>query len=181
MPGPGPIDRNHAAPRSFLRIAGPLALLAGLGFLIVGLVDFFSCFGTFRFPTLAWCPFVGMPLIFIGVVMTLLGYMGRMARYVSEETTPVGTDTFNYAVHETKGSVRDLAQAVGDGLRGVGPATPAELACPRCHQANEPGARFCAQCGSPLAGGRACPKCRHENDLNAHFCDNCGQALDTVA
>lgn len=189
MPGPGPIDPHHAAPRRFFRIAGPILLISGLALLAAGILDFLLKFGSMETPTLfLWCPCAGMPLLAAGGVMTKLGYMGRIARYVSQETTPVATDTFNYAAHQVKGGVRDLAQAIGEGLRGASPpssqadgapATPAELACPRCLHKNDLDARFCSQCGSALAGHRECPNCRHENDFNANFCDNCGRALGT--
>ena len=39
---------QHQAVRSFLRIAGPVTALVGLIFLIVGMVSFFSSFGSFE-------------------------------------------------------------------------------------------------------------------------------------
>lgn len=170
MPEPRQIDPNHSSARSFFRVAGPLVLLTGLAFTVVGVADGFSSFR----PTLVWCPFVGMPLIFVGAVMTSLGFMGRMARYVAQEQAPVGVDTFNYAAQRTKGAVRDLAQAVGEGLRGD---APAGRSCTSCLNENDADAKFCSECGSALADARPCPKCRHENDLDAKFCDNCGQGL----
>lgn len=179
MPTQGHIDPHHAGPRRFFRVAGPVVLATGgvlilIGFVAVGCtmrghrVDDFTFFLGF---------FLGMPLTFAGAVMTQFGYMGRMARYVAEETTPVATDTFNYAARATKESVRELAKAVGEGLRGTGPTAATELPCPRCLHKNDPDARFCSACGSPLATTRECPGCRHENDIDARFCDNCGQAL----
>jgi hypothetical protein len=179
MPDQRPIDPNHAAPRTFFRLAGPLMLAAGAIFMIVGFVDFVHSMNSWDPPKLFWCFFVGMPLLFFGAVGTNLGYMGRMARYVAEEQTPVVTDAFNYAAQQTKGSVRDIAQAIGEGLRGGPASSPAEVRCPKCQHINEPGARFCSKCGAPVAQRRECPNCRHENDLAAHFCDNCGQALGT--
>ena len=39
------IDPGHTGTRNVLRVIGPMVLLTGLGFTIVGLVDFFRAFG----------------------------------------------------------------------------------------------------------------------------------------
>lgn len=44
--------------------------------------------------------------------------------------------------------------------------------CSNCGTMNEPGAMFCASCGSPL-GKRACPNCGAELDPDADFCETC--------
>lgn len=104
--------------------------------------------------------------------------MGRVARYVSQEMTPVATDTFKYAVGETKDAVRDLAGAVGDGLGLRGPAAGATaVRCGRCQRENDADARFCATCGAPIAQTAPCPRCGHANKPGNRFCDQCGGEL----
>jgi class 3 adenylate cyclase/tetratricopeptide (TPR) repeat protein len=49
------------------------------------------------------------------------------------------------------------------------------LICSNCSTENEPGRKFCRECGSPLA--RACPNCGTFNDAGAKFCGECGTAL----
>jgi hypothetical protein len=171
------IDPQHQTARNALRTFGPIVLAIGIIFMIVGFVDFFSAFGSFgREPTKFWCFFVGMPLLFVGGVMTSYGYMGRIARYVSQETTPVATDTFKYAVGETKESVRDLAGAIGEGL-GLRDAAGAHLRCHKCNHENDPDARFCSQCGAPMATAVPCPACGELNKPDAKFCDHCGRQV----
>ena len=51
--------------------------------------------------------------------------------------------------------------------------------CPSCGTANEPGRKFCGECGSPLA--QACPTCGAPNGPGVKFCGECGAALDTAA
>jgi hypothetical protein len=203
MPEPESIDPGHASTRDLLRVVGPLVAIVGGLFMLVGIVDFFSAFGSvgssgpFGSQTIAvgdshitltpdrgmgppqhfWCLFVGMPMLGIGLMMCRAGFMGKIARYTSAEITPVVTDSLNYAARESKDSIREVAKAVRDGLAGGGAAEAAEFPCPRCLHKNEPGAKFCSQCGSALITSRACPKCRHENDLGAKFCDNCGEAM----
>ena len=175
MPDDNRIDPQHQPIRNTLRVVGPLLLGVGVIFMIVGFVDFFSAFGGFEPPTKFWCFFVGGPLLFFGGAMTMYGYMGRMARYVSQEMTPVATDTFKYAVGETKDSVRDLAGAVGEGLglrKSAGAAV--HIRCQKCTHENEADAQFCSQCGAPMVRADPCAKCGHPNEPDSKFCDHCG-------
>ena len=111
------INPGHKKPRNVLRTTGPILLMIGGGFMITGLVDFFSAFGSFgKQPELFWCCFVGMPLIFVGIIMTKMGYLGKVARYTSQELAPVGKDTFNYMARETKEGVTDISEAFFEGI-----------------------------------------------------------------
>lgn len=119
---PHKINPGHEKPRNFLRTVGPILLLTGGGFMVTGFVDFFSTFGSFgKQPELFWCFFVGMPIIFVGIVMTKMGYLGKVARYTSQELAPVGKDTFNYMAKETKEGVADMSEAFFEGMaKGLG-------------------------------------------------------------
>lgn len=115
---PSPLaSPKHNAVRSFLRIAGPLTLLAGAGFIGIGLISFFAAFGNFQFPKLFWCVFVGIPLLFVGLVMTKFGYLGAVARYVAAEAAPVAKDTVNYMTEGTQDSIKTVGRALGEGFR----------------------------------------------------------------
>jgi len=48
--------------------------------------------------------------------------------------------------------------------------------CAACEHDNPEGARFCAQCGTPLA--RSCPACGVTVDSEQRFCTGCGARLD---
>jgi len=173
-----PINPGHGAARGFLRVAGPVVLIIGLIFAIVGLVDFFSAFGGSGPPTKFWCLFVGMPLIFVGLVMTSAGFMGAMARYSAQENAPVGVDTFNYAARNTQQGVRQIAGAIGAGLRDAGPGGgAAKVRCHKCNKENDADAKFCDECGAALMKSAACPGCGELNDPDARYCDNCGRSL----
>jgi len=168
------IDPKHESKRSVLRIAGPLVLglgvvLTAIGFGTVILGDPFSNKG------MAALPFVGMPLMFVGLVMTSLGFMGAVTRYQAAEVAPVATDTINYVAEETQDSVRTVANAIGEGLRGE--TTQEPLTCPACSALNEAGSRFCDQCGGAFPTDQTCPKCGQANDPDARFCDHCGDPL----
>jgi hypothetical protein len=174
------MDKNHGEARSALRTVGPI--VAGVGGLLVltGMISFFSAFGGFGPPKYFWCAFLGMPILGVGIVLTKLGYMGRIARYMANEVAPVGKDTFNYVARGTRGSVQDLAAAVGAGLReGRSASSPdaTEIPCTKCGERNDPTANFCKSCGLPTKSEAVCSSCGDKNDADARFCDNCGKAL----
>jgi hypothetical protein len=109
--------QKHKGTRSFLRVAGPLVAAVGLLFLIIGMASFFSTFGGGGSPRLFWCCFVGMPLLFIGGVMCMFGFMGAVARYTAAEQVPVATDAINDLAEGTQGAVKTVARAVAEGVR----------------------------------------------------------------
>jgi hypothetical protein len=108
---------QHKGVRSFLRVAGPLIAGAGLIFLIIGMTSFFSAFGGGGPPRLFWCCFVGMPLLFIGGVMCMFGFMGAVARYTAAEQVPVATDAISDLAENTQDAVRTVARAVAEGVK----------------------------------------------------------------
>jgi uncharacterized OB-fold protein len=46
--------------------------------------------------------------------------------------------------------------------------------CPNCGAAVKPGAKFCPECGQPLAAKRFCTNCGAEMEAAAKFCPECG-------
>jgi RNA polymerase subunit RPABC4/transcription elongation factor Spt4 len=174
------IDPGHNTTRDTLRVVGPIVLVLGLGFMAIALVDFFLAFGGHRPPILFWCFFIAIPLLFAGGVMTQMGYMGKVLRYMSQEAAPPAKDTFNYMADGTKEGIKTVAGAIGQGLRESGVVNGAQRTMVRCHKCNAlvPGdAKFCGQCGCSLGKTKACPNCRELNDPDAKFCDNCGQPV----
>jgi class 3 adenylate cyclase len=53
------------------------------------------------------------------------------------------------------------------------------LICANCGGENEPGRRFCGDCGRPLSV--ACPACGAANSTRARFCGDCGAPLVVAA
>ena len=106
---------HHVRVRNAIRRVGPILAVVGLIFMIVGLVDFFGAFGGGGPPKRFWCLFVGMPLLFVGGVMTKFGYMGEIFRYVAAETTPVATDAFNEMADKAQPGIRTIAKSITEG------------------------------------------------------------------
>jgi hypothetical protein len=173
-------DARHGQIRSTLRLIGPGVAIVGLIFLAVGLVDFFGSFGSFEPPRKFWCLFVGMPLLAIGAGISKFAYLGSISRYMAGEFVPVGRDVVNEMAHGTRGAVRTMAAAVGEGLRDGSAAREGRgVRCAVCQAENDAEANYCKGCGASLSPckGVDCPACGTPNEGDARFCDHCGTAL----
>jgi hypothetical protein len=175
------LDPGHTGPRKVFRTLGPILLAAGVLLVVAGVVSFFTAFGGSEPPKYFWCAFLGMPMLFVGGVMTGYGFMGRIARYHAEEMAPVAKDAFNYMAEGTREGVRTMAGAIGQGLSegGFGSGgSQAKVRCHKCKHVVDDDAKFCDSCGQPLAKSKLCPKCDELNDPDARFCDNCGHQYE---
>lgn len=150
---PKEIDPKQESKRRVLRIVGFCFLVPGIVLVFIGLADFFSSLGSFgSFP--AKSPgfiFAGMPLIFIGLVCLMYGFMGTMARYQAGEIAPVAKDTINYVADGVEGEVEDLARSVAKGMNSANTAKERILVlCPKCKAKNDEDSKFCKKCGESL-------------------------------
>jgi hypothetical protein len=107
---------QHLNIRTALRVGGPVIAGVGLLFMIVGFGSFFASFGSFEPPRFFWCAFVGMPLLFVGIVMCMFGYLGAFQRYVAGESAPVAKDVVNYLGENIQPGVKVVAKAVTEGV-----------------------------------------------------------------
>ena len=53
------------------------------------------------------------------------------------------------------------------------------MTCQACGTENDPGRKFCMECGAALA--RTCPSCGTSNPAASKFCGECGSALTGAA
>jgi hypothetical protein len=173
------IDPHHQRTQAVLRLFGPVVLVTGVICTAIGLISFFSSFGTFEPPRYFWAAIIGLPLIGIGLAITNLGYLGAYFRYFSREVTPVATDTFNTMSEKVGPGLETIAHAAGRGFAtGFGTNLPAQeqtVACAHCEAPNHLDAKFCNQCGTALKGG-ACPDCGAALAAGSRFCNHCGKA-----
>ena len=107
---------NHSSARTILRVGGPALLAVGILLVLIGLASFFAAMGSFEPPRFFWCAFVGMPLMFVGFVMTMFGYFGAVQRYIAGESAPVAKDMVNYLGENTQPGVRAFTKAATDGF-----------------------------------------------------------------
>lgn len=108
---------HHNTIRTVLRVGGPLIAVLGLIFTIVGFGSFFSSsFGSFGPPRYFWCAFVGLPLMFVGHVMCMFGYLGTFYGYYAGEAAPIVKDSVNYMGEGVQPGVKAIAKAVTEGI-----------------------------------------------------------------
>ena len=100
--------------RAALRIAGPVVFLIGLICLIIAMVELFT--SGMEPPRHFWLGFVGLPLMFVGGVLCMYGFMGAVARYAAGEVMPVAADAARYVAEETKGAVETVSKAAAKGV-----------------------------------------------------------------
>lgn len=150
------LNPGHREVRTILRVVGPLLIGVGAIFMAIGLISFFSAFGSFEPPRYFWCCFIGAPLIAIGSGLTKVAYMGAMFRYFAGEVAPVQKDTFNYLAKGVSPGVTELTQAVREGWQGnsrdpgLDPSDAVKY-CSNCGQGAAATANFCSSCGQKLA------------------------------
>lgn len=171
---------NHKQARAVLRVLGPIILIVGIFFIISGTRSFFAMdnqspsnyFGDSTSGDNFDHAFIGMPLVFVGSVMSMFGYMGKVARYQASELAPVGKDVANYMMDNTQDSVRGFAGAIGEGLNQGRTGSSKQKRCSHCGNELEPDSQFCDQCGTKTI--KVCAKCQTDNESDAKFCDACG-------
>jgi RNA polymerase subunit RPABC4/transcription elongation factor Spt4 len=71
---------------------------------------------------------------------------------------------------------QQAAQGTAAGFAAPTPAGAVARACTSCGTGLAAGAKFCANCGTPVAQARACSSCGTELQAGARFCPNCGTA-----
>ena len=85
--------------------------------MVVGFGSFFVSMFTHSGPPVLFVrAFIGMPVLFIGIVMCMFGFMGALARYVTAEQAPVAKDTINYMAEGTQDAVRTVARVAAQGV-----------------------------------------------------------------
>jgi len=164
------IPQDHIKKRTVLRVLGPMIAIAGIICTAIAFIDLLTL-DFFEEPKFFGLAFLGIPLLFVGGVMSMFGYGGTIAKYQSREYAPVAKDTFNYIAQETKPGLKEIADAF-NGEQAQSKRTQ----CKNCHFENNHHAKFCNQCGTKLL--HTCSNCGVDNPPNASFCHHCGNKLN---
>ncbi len=146
------LDPKHTTTRQILRKLGPVLVGVGLLFVLIGFGSFFAALGSFEPPRYFWCAFLGMPILFVGIVLCSFAYRGAIFRYQVGEIAPVAKDTFNYLAEGTQEGMKTVATSIGAGIAaGMSGAGTAANRCSKCRHGNDADAKFCKNCGAALA------------------------------
>lgn len=160
---PEPLDPDRfAKPRLFFQVVGPMVLIAGVVCMTLGFLSMTKDMGNFGSgpPKLVFLLALGIPLMFVGLVLSGLGYKRWFAQYTTSELSSVASQTVNYLGDTTQEGVRAIGQALREGIQEA----------PREGSRESPGVGM--ESGkSPLA---FCPSCGSRLVADARFCHRCG-------
>lgn len=156
--------KDYSKTKKTFRTLGFIILPIGLVLSIIGFIDFFMSFNSMTQPKLFFCLFIGLPLISIGIIFLILGFMKELNSFAASQSAPVHKDVINYMLDGTREEVNKTINA------------SKKIICPECKAENDKDALFCSTCGHKLKN--TCPKCNAENDADAKFCKNCGEELN---
>ena len=106
-------DDSHDSIKYVMRLVGGIALVVGAIFTVIGAISFFGAFGSHNPPQYFWCAFVGLPLVSLGLWFLKAGFLGRVAKYASDEITPVVGDAAKHIASSIKTANKDESDAHG--------------------------------------------------------------------
>lgn len=155
------LKKKHARTKRALKILGTVMVAAGLGLVVMGIVDMAASISNGEMPALFWGLMVGLPMLGFGGMFCMMGFRKELIRYSKDETVPI----INEAGQE-------IVPAIG-AVSGAVKHAEGDL-CPHCGKANDDGAKFCRHCGAKLL--TECPHCG-ESVKDGAFCDKCGNPL----
>lgn len=146
--------QDQRSKRTALRILGVVLFGGGLVLTVVAFADLFSTMSSddMEVPSRFFLAFIGLPLLGVGGWCLQLGFLGAAAKYSAGEVAPTARDTL--------------------GFMGL---TDGGVTCANCGSRNPSTAKFCDDCGRPLA--RSCSGCGKANAGDARFCADCGNPL----
>ena len=160
------MNQSHEQTKKKLKTIGITLLSVGGVMFLIGLIDFFSAFGSFRAPTLFFLCMIGLPMVGIGGGITMKAFQREIQQYSADETIPV----INNVAPDIAPAITTIADAVREGVQGV-----EKKPCPYCGEMVEEDDKFCPACGKPLT--HACPACGTTVEADDKFCPECGSPL----
>lgn len=104
--------KDHRKTKLILRITGGILFPIGLILIIIAIVNFMSSMQGNATPTLVWLFFVAVPLMFIGGVCLLFGFMGAMTSYSHSQIRPVAKDSAIYMIDVTREEIVKTVKAI---------------------------------------------------------------------
>lgn len=156
------MKKKTSSIKLFLKILGIILIISGIGCMIFGFVDFSmsSSLDNFEGPKHFYMFFIGMFLLFFGMIFISYGFKDEVLKYRSKEISAVIN-----GINETNNN------------SFINISSKESVICPNCKTANSLDSKFCKSCGSSLV--KTCPYCNHELKNDSIYCDNCGMKVNT--
>lgn len=124
--------------RTVMTILGAIILIVGIFLLISATASFFQ-----GDPSNFHLAFIGMPLIFVGIVILGSFNSGRLLRFQAKQQAPVKKDVTKYMLDETGDDIAKVIQK--SRATDVGKRT-----CLSCGYINPSTNKFCGDCGNKM-------------------------------
>ncbi|MCK9471906.1 MAG: zinc ribbon domain-containing protein [Bacilli bacterium] len=157
------LNDNPKLRKKLRRIGLTLTPIGGIC-IFIGFIDMFSE----GFPEIFWINFLGIFILFPGLVCLSYGYMGKVARYQAQEMAPIAKDTVNYMLDGTRD---ELSKTIG-AVKGNNDV----IECMSCGEDNSSDSAYCNHCGQKLS--ISCTNCNTQNDADSKYCKKCGRELE---
>ncbi len=155
---------NRSSTRKKLRIIGITLIIIGVILFVLSII-----FMTNNNKQGFLLSFIGVPVLFIGGVCTLFGFMGAVSRYSVSESAPIISDTKNFMEEQTRLEKVKTISEVSNQLHNE-----RKINCFYCKAEVPSDAKYCTSCGKMLV--KVC-SCGTENPSDAFFCKSCGKSL----
>lgn len=166
------VNKDYSKATKVMRFFGIIILIIGLTLVVISVMNLFSNTGLF------FLGFIGIPLIFVGSVLSMFGFMKKSSSFFASQTAPVQKDVTNYLLRGTRKEVSETAKEIIENTnlsKNNSLESGKTVKCPRCGEMNDTDAKFCDNCGCSLV--KVCSKCGNQNDLDAKYCSKCGERL----
>jgi hypothetical protein len=124
--------------RKTLQIVGPLIIITGIVLVVIAfnsMSDLSPSSGVGKFGL----GFIGIPLIFVGAVMSQFGYMKPMSEIVVTETAEAAA----FGAH-------NIAKSAMQGVNDAGGISGIKVRCRACGELDDEHAKFCSGCGQAM-------------------------------
>lgn len=156
--------------KKLIKVIGIIVLIAGISCVATSFIEFFIKFGSFESPKLFFLGFIGMPLIFVGIVLS----QGKFGTY-SSYSNPYMKGTTNNYQSKPQEKIYEVNQSQEKTYTKPKKKKGPKAKCRFCGKINAAGAEYCEDCGTRLS--IICPKCNSANDVTEKYCRNCGKRL----
>lgn len=172
--------KQRFATRRFFRVAGPSVVAIGFGFFLLGIIGAFVGVGGSFLSTLG---LMGMPILFVGLVVTGLTYTGPGAKRYKAEVAGTEIESDSFADDWDSRIVEyddpsPAASTTPDEDEATAKLKRNMIKCPRCGEQTRRASLFCDACGAWTKRTKACPTCHTKNYADQRFCEKCNRHLD---
>ncbi len=173
-------EENYQQNKAKIKRISKILMCVGVPFIVAGIVLLIVStvnMGNFD-NSLFDLAFVGIPLLFIGMVCLMFGiqlavfaHKRDIASFVATSTVPVVKEVVEDVTPTAGKAIKTVVKSVRDGIVGE------DNTCPKCGETVKKGAKFCGNCGESLVKTRHCSNCGSEIKGDDKFCPNCGEKL----